>query len=81
MGLWFSLCVSVNFHRLRSLLWHIMGPGLLAGLLPGGRHDVVLSRMHAQWSAVQDAMVSGSGHDRNTCTEMLAEPEVPEVCV
>jgi len=66
MGLWFSLCVNVNFHRLRSMLWHIMGPGLLAGLLPGGRHDLVLARMQAQHAAMQVGLESDSVYDRES---------------
>ena len=56
---WFRLACNVNFFRLRTLLWHLRGPGLLAGLLPGAPHHDVLKVMQAQFAARTAAIESG----------------------
>lgn len=50
----------MNFFRLRSLLWHLMGPGLLAALLLGGRSDIALTTMEKLHSCFMAAL----GHGR-----------------
>jgi len=32
-----GLCIAVYIHRLGNMLWHLVGQGLVAALLPGGQ--------------------------------------------
>lgn len=80
MQQWFELMVSVNFFRLWSCLWHLMGPCHLATLLSGRRCDVALTFVSKLLASFKLAMGHDSGDIRRSASRSCLAQRFQKQC-